>query len=178
MINAAEDRIYCKYTDRNTGKTSIMSIGKDGQDVKHSLISDDKEIAFFEVYGEHIYYSDSSSDLYRVPLTGDTSEHLISNGSISGFNIADDKIYLLTVTKTESGVGNGKTVWCESVISCNLDGTGEIQIANDLIPGSPINIVDGKIYGFEAVKDADTDIPSENHQLFRMDWDGKAKENI
>jgi hypothetical protein len=59
---------------------------------------------------------------------------------------------------------------------CSLDGSDESLIAEGLLPGSPINILDGKVYCFESGEPMEADTSSENQQIFRMDTDGSNKE--
>jgi sugar lactone lactonase YvrE len=165
MLNEEGGRLYFK--ESAAGASAIMSMLPDGTDLRTEISAEDAgPINFCTVADGHIYFTDTGRDLYRTPPAGGGERAIIEAGAdISAFNISGGIVYAAAIDRD----GEAEGAFTESIYRYGLDGSGRERIAGGLAPGSPIGIVDGKIYFFAAgSRGAST--------LHRMSMDGTGKE--
>jgi hypothetical protein len=169
MINVDGDDIYFRRTDTEPPETHLMVMGTDGGDLRFALGGADKvPVGFYTVSGSYIYFTDGDRRLYYADQAGEEGrEALEASADISAFNMAGGSLYCVTIERDGSAPG----AMSESIWRYGADGEKENEpLASGLIPGSPINIVEGNIYFFEPGVEEDAPV------LYRMSTDGTAKE--
>jgi hypothetical protein len=169
MINMEDGDIYFRRVDAEPPGTHLMIIGTDGSSLRSAFGgTDDLQVGFYAVSGDNIYFTDGDRHLYLAGASGDAGRRAIeSSADISAFNMADGHLYCVTIERDEDAPG----ALSESIWRYGADGVkDEAPLASGLIPGSPINIVEGKIYFFEPGGQDGAPV------MYRMSTDGTVKE--
>jgi hypothetical protein len=158
-------------TEAGTSKSTLMSMGADGSDLIPVLTgAQGSQVAFYAVSGGDIYFTDEAGKLYRRVASGTGAdeggkEEIEAPADTSAFNMAGGETYCVSIEQDEDGQGSPN----ENLWRYSPGGKGE-KIAEGLAPGSPINVVGGKIYFFEQGESEGASI------LYRISTAGTGKE--
>jgi hypothetical protein len=177
MINLEGGEIYFRRADAEPTGTRLMAIGTDGGGLRPAFGgTDDTRIGFYAVSGGDIYFTDNDRHLYLAAADGGAAggasggagrEAIEPLADVSAFNMADGHLYCVTIERDEDAPG----ALSESIWRYGADGEKEgTPLASGLVPGSPINIVEGKIYFFEPGGQDGAPV------MYRMSTDGTDKE--
>jgi hypothetical protein len=165
MVNMEAGRVY--YMETLPSGSSLMSMSEDGLDIRPVPAYDGGAPArFYTISNGHIYFIDAEGGLCRADIAGGDAEQIAEGPDISAVNISGRYIYCVAAEPDRGAPGG----FSESVTRYSLRGEGEKVIADGLMPGSPVNIVDGRIYFFEPGEEPGTSA------LCSVSVDGTGKE--
>ena len=163
MYDLANDETYMFDQDqvqakRGNSTGNIVNLGRAASDGENLVVFDNMALQCANIYRGYLYYVDATDEgrLYRMSLTDNTKQCIVTAKDIAYVNVVDDQIFYRS---TEDKY---------SIHRCSLDGSSDLKLSN--MRASRLAAVDGFLYF------ANWDSGTEG--LWRMDYNGNKLQQL